>query len=127
MPQLRRIARRSYSAAQAHGKPAALIGPGCRCGESGFRQHRFRLAGPVLVAVFRVDGFARRKIHFQIERRQTHALRHAAHKVHLDARCGDVPQRQVREGLRVEVRVQFAVEAREQVAVEGRGDASRSS
>jgi hypothetical protein len=57
-----------------------------------------------------MDAFARREFHRQAERAHLYALRAVALQVHLDPRFRLVPQRTVREGLRLELCVEFAVQ-----------------
>ena len=61
----------------------------------------------------------------QVERRDEHGLRDRALQVHLHARAAAVPQRDVTEGIEIEVRLQFAVQPRQNVLVEGRRDSLR--
>ena len=110
---------------QMHAKPLAPVLPALLEFEAAFPQNRLDHLARVLVAIFGVDALAFGKANVHVEHGNKHLLRNRAFQMHLHSRATAIPQRDVAEGIGIEVGTEFPVYPDEDVLVERCGHALR--
>ena len=110
---------------QVHSEPFLAVAPALLQGEATLVQDGFDHGVGVLVAVFGVNAFACLEGQIEVKRRQKGGLIGQALQIDFHSRNAAVPQRNMAEGIQVEIGIQFAVQTGKNILVEGSGDALR--